>query len=169
MNQINQSVKELQSLPSMLYHLPSSCFWLQHGWCGSASLQEWVLNVCLTARICIVGIYILNDLKNRRLNKDGMQNNLGQQEGVTSFHSAPLFSFLPKQQLCSSNYAVHLCCACRMGQSCPQHTGFSMDGLHGTCTDCCIADISLTEMWEPCVHMPGLRAMTVQHHLAGSA
>lgn len=78
----------------------------------------------------------------------------------------PLSSLFQLKQLCSSNHAVHLCCACRIGLAHPQHTGFSMDGLHGTCTDCCIAGISFTEIWEPCVHMPGLHAMTVQHDLA---
>lgn len=85
------------------------------------------------------------------------------------FHGAPLFSLPLKHKLCSSNYAVHLCCACRVGLARPQHTGFCMDGLHSTCADSSIADISFTERWEPCVHMPGLCAMTVQQHLARSA
>lgn len=81
----------------------------------------------------------------------------------------PLSSLFHQSTSCA---AVTMCCIYVVHAELAWHvpnTGFCMDGLHSTCTDSCIADISFTERWEPCVHMPGLCAMTVQQHLARSA
>lgn len=77
---------------------------------------------------------------------------MGHEKGVPALPAAILFSF-SLQQLCRNSSVARLHCACRAGLTHPQHIEFSKNELHGTC--CCVKwhvdEISVTEMWEPCV------------------
>lgn len=76
----------------------------------------------------------------------------------------------PSQRSSSSCAAIIMLCMQNILAS-PQHVVFSVAGLHSTCCciKWCVTELIFTEMWEPCVRVPLLRAVTVQHHPARAA